>query len=294
MVIRVDRHTRGRIVSVSVHGVVSRLQLFALGLTRGQIDALQAAGTLWPLFPGVYAVGRPQVTQEGWWLAAVLACGEGAQLSHQDAAALRGLRRKSSGRIHVTVPRVGTQRASGLQIHLSRTLHPDDLDVVDGVPCTGPERTLLDLCDTAPLGDVERAVEVAYRDRLLRVEHLHRQRYAPGRRCRKLERALRVEVSRARSPDERAFLRLVAAAGLPKPLCNVWVPEFQVELDALWPDHRLAVEVDSRFHDTPHARERDARKDRLVSGSGIDVLRVRRPQFPTFIASELAARLTRG
>jgi hypothetical protein len=282
-----------RIVSVARHGVVGRLELLAMGVAPGTIDWLVQRGFLWSLFPGAYAVGRPEVSQHGRWRAAVLACGEGAVLSHQDAAALRQLGPRMSGPTHVTVPRVGTQRSRGLRIHVSRTLHPDDVQEVEGIPCTGAERTLLDLCDSARLRVVEQAAETAYRDKLLRVEHLHRQRSARGRRLRKLERALRVTPGRERSGRERRFVREVAAAGLAAPLVNVWFPEEQVELDAYWPEHGLAVEIDSAFHDTPHAQERDARKDAVMRRRGIELLRVR-PPFGAFVATELRPRLAGG
>lgn len=278
-------------MSLSVHGVVARWELLAAGFGAGAIDVYLRSGTLWPVHRGVYAVGRPEIGRLGRWRAAVIACGPEAWLSHRDAAALLGLLADERRRIDVTVTRRGTQRAEGLDIHVTRWLDGRDTAVVQGIPCTGSERTLLDLADVVSSRALEAAAEVAYRERLLRVEYLHRQLNAVGRRRRKLARALRVEVRRTRSPLEDRFLAMVEAAGLPAPLVNVWMPAQAVECDAVWPDARLIVEIDSRFHDTPHARERDARKDEALRAAGWIVLRVRARDFASFIASELAPRL---
>jgi hypothetical protein len=278
-------------VTLAVHGVVARWELLEEGFSPGLIGSLVRDGSLWVVHRGVYAVGRPALTRRGRWRAAVLVCGRGAALSHRSAAALHRLRAGNRARMEVVVPHRGTHRAAGIDIHLTRNLHPDDVMVVDDVPCTTVERTLLDLADVLRFSDLERVAETAYRLRALRVEHLHRQLNAPGRRRRKLARALRVKARDTRSPHEREFLGLVAKTGLPQPLENVWFPGFEFEVDVLWPTARLVVEIDSSYHDTPHARERDARKDALLRGAGHTVVRIRRPQFASFIAGELPARL---
>ena len=274
-------------MSLAVHGVLARWELLEEGFSPGLIASLVRGGTLWTVHRGVYAVGRPELSERGRWRAAVLACGRGAVLSHRDAAALHELRRNGRQRIDVLVPHRGTHRAAGIDIHVTRGLEPGDVEVVDGIPCTSVERTLLDLADVVRSKELERAAEAAYRLRLLRVEHLHRQLNAAGRRRRKLARALRVEVRNTRSPHEREFLDLVAKTALPQPLENAWFPELELEVDALWPAARLAVEVDSSYHDTPHARERDERKDALLRGAGYTVVRLRRPRFASFVAGEL-------
>jgi len=280
-------------VSLALHGVVARWELLAAGFSAGVIDSLVRDGSLYVLHRGVYAVGRPEVTQLGKWRAAVIACGPDAALSHRSAAALQRLRAARGSRVDVTVRHRGTHRARGIAIHVTRTLRPEDVVLVDGIPCTAPERTLLDLADVLTLAELERVAEAAYRERVLRVVPLHRQLNAPGRRCRKLARALRVTVRNTRSKLERRFLSLVAETDLPEPLENVWFPELGVEVDALWPNARLVVEIDSRYHDTPHARERDERKDGLLRAAGYTVVRVRGAQFARFIATELP-RLVAG
>jgi very-short-patch-repair endonuclease len=282
-VTRIDRYTRGKIVSAARHGVVGRSALAEIGLTRGQIDGLVRDATLWPLFAGTYAVGRPDVSRQGRWLAAVLASGEGAVLSHLDAAMLLDLRPAGGTRVHVSVPRCGTQRAAGLVIHVTRTLTVDDVTELDGIPCTTAERAMLDCADVLRRSELERMAETGYRRRAFRTLHLHRQLAVRGRRLRKLARALRVEPRSTRSPLEDDFLDRAARAGLPKPLVNTWLPEHSIEVDVMWPERGLAVEIDSSFHDTPHAAERDAHKDAVLERLGYTVIRVRQPGFDALI-----------
>ena len=267
--------------------------MLALGLTHGQIDGLVKDGTLWVLYPGTYAVGRPDVSQRGRWLAAVLACGRGAVLSHLDAAALHDLRPGGHRRVDVSVPRRGTQRAAGLRIHVTKTLTTEDVDEVDRISCTRPERVLLDCADVVNLATLERMAETGYQRRIFQTLHLHRQLSVPGRRTRRLARALRVEPRSTRSPDEDDFLARLQRAGIEPPLVNTWFPEHEFEVDLLWPHRRLAVEIDSSFHDTPHARERDARKDAILRSLGYEVVRVRRGGFDALIR-RLLADLPRG
>src|SRR3954468_6489259 len=87
------------------HGVVALWQLLAIGLTASGVRTRVAAGRLHQIHQGVYAVGRPDVTIQGQWMAGRLRCGGGALLSHQSAATLHGLLNARGGRIHVTVPR---------------------------------------------------------------------------------------------------------------------------------------------------------------------------------------------
>src|SRR4051794_2489644 len=99
------------------HGVVARRQLLALGLTPRAIKHRMAAGRLHPVMRGVYVVGRPELTQHGRWMAAVLACGPGAALSHESAAQLWGIRRTRPGPIHVSIPASRRATVPGIVIH---------------------------------------------------------------------------------------------------------------------------------------------------------------------------------
>src|SRR5215208_26381 len=136
------------------HGAISVQQLYALGLSSSAIGDRVTAGRLHRIHRGVYAVGHPNIGNEGRWMAAVLACGEGAALSHLSAAALRGmLSTKRTGHgmnwpgpIDVTVAgNGGRARRKGIRIHRSLTLSPADLTLRAGIPVTNPARTLQDL-----------------------------------------------------------------------------------------------------------------------------------------------------
>jgi very-short-patch-repair endonuclease len=259
------------------HGVVSAAQLRALGLTARGIEVRLRARRLFRLHRGVYAVGHTALTSPGRDLAAVLACGPGALLSHRSAARRWGLLRSSSPRIEVTAPRARKPRP-GIVVHRSRSLVPDDAATVDGIPVTGVARTLVDLAEVVDAGRLERALNEAEvlqlfdLDALLAtLERLHGRRGA--RRVRRALAAYIPEPRFTRGEAERRFLRLCSEHGLPAPETNTWIGE--QEVDAYWPDARLAVEVDSRiYHATSRAFEEDRRRDRGLAALGIQVNRV--------------------
>ena len=207
-----------------------------------------ADGRLRIVHRGVYALGP--LDQRGRWLAAVLALGLRAVLSHQSAAMLHALRETSRSAIDVTVE-VHARRRRGIDVHLSRTLHPDDRTEVDGIPVTSVSRTLLDLAGTLPTTQLRRAYEQAEQNRSLDANALasllERSR---GRRGSAALRALLhydpSPATEARSELEIAFLDLVREAGLPTPQVNVLVEGFLV--DAYWPTARLVVELQSYAH----------------------------------------------
>lgn len=138
------------------HGVVSRAQLDALDLGRGAIEHRLDEGRLHPLHRGVYAVGHRVVSRQGRWMAAVLAMGPGAVLSHRSAAALWGLRTTARARVEVTVP--GPRRSRpALEVHRAR-LAADEVTLERGIPVTTASRTLLDLAAVVGSRQMERAV----------------------------------------------------------------------------------------------------------------------------------------
>src|SRR4051794_33569487 len=89
------------------HGVVARWQLVAMGVPPRTVDRWIAAGRLHAVHRGVYAVGHRRLTQHGLWMAAVLACGQDALLSHRSGTALWGLLATTAANIDVTVPSRG-------------------------------------------------------------------------------------------------------------------------------------------------------------------------------------------
>src|SRR4051794_13840391 len=148
-------------------GIVTLGQLSALGLTPDARKRRIEQRRLVPLHRGVYAVGHSEVTERGWFRAAVLACGEGACLSHLAAARLLGLWEREVRRIDVTVPKTRRPRASGVAIHRASLTSPYDVAHVRGIPCTSASRTLIDIAHTPALDAV---FERAERRRLIRPE----------------------------------------------------------------------------------------------------------------------------
>jgi hypothetical protein len=144
------------------HGVVATRQLAALGLTRDAAAKRARAGRLHRLHRGVYAVGHPILTANGHRMAAVLACGPGAALSHASAAALWELRATTATRIDVSVREAGGRaKRPRVRIHRVPSLRDDELTEKDGIRVTTPARTLLDLAAQLPRRALERALDQA-------------------------------------------------------------------------------------------------------------------------------------
>jgi len=231
-------------------------------------------------------------------MAAVLACGPGAVLSHRDAAALWGLRQTSRTKVDVIAARsVGSR--PGIDVHRVRSLHPEDCTIHDGIPVTTVARTLLDLAEVVRPRETERAFDEAERLRLLDLVALEVTcGRAHGRHGLKVLRPLlddrRPSLVDTRSPLERRFLPFCRGHGVPLPVVNVAIGEFTV--DALWSKHRLIVELDSyEFHGkTRAAFERDHARDAALLLAGYRVVRVtwrRLEREPERVAGELRALL---
>jgi predicted transcriptional regulator of viral defense system len=257
------------------HGVVSRGQLAELGLGRGAIDWRLAEERLLQVHRSVYAVGHRALAQRSWWMAAVLAAGPGAALSHRSAAALWDLRRGGPSRIEVSVGRQRRPR-SGITVH-HVPLPPDETTVVDGIPVTTVARTLLDLAGVLPQPQLERAIERAealrYADSPSLDALLHRYPTRPGTRTLRQIRARGITPTFTRSELEDRFLAFADAHGLPRPETNVWLGD--IEVDFLWRAERLIVELDGReTHLTAAAFERDRARDRALQAAGWRVVRI--------------------
>ena len=249
-------------------GVVSRAQLLAAGLTHAKIGERVRRGRLLRLHRGVYAVGHARLRAEGHWLAAVLAAGPGAVLSHRDAAGLHGLRPANHLRVDVSTA-AHPRSLPGVQIHRTRSLDARDATIVAGIPVTTVARTLVDLAGVVPHDHLAKAIRQAEAMRtfdLRAVESaLARTRTRNGRGHRALREAIAehaaLGLSATDSVLEDAFLRLLRRHGLPRPRVNALVERFRV--DAHWPAHRLIVELDgwAHHHDRgafQRGRERDA------------------------------------
>jgi very-short-patch-repair endonuclease len=275
------------------HGVVGRRQLLALGFREEAIKLRLAAGRLSTLHQEVYAVGHRRVGQRGRWWAGVLAYGDGALLSHRSAAEIWGFGRQRRA-VEVTAPsgRQGLDRRTGIWIHRCR-LDPEDRAVRDGIPVTTVARTLFDLAEVDDESRLRHAWEEADRLHLLQlrvVEEVSERGY--GRRALKPIRRLLTEArapSRTRSPLEERFQDFIAAHRLPPPATNVTVLDHEV--DALWPQARLVVELDSwEYHRHRAAFERDRARDPKLLLAGYRTIRITHRRLDNE-ASALAAQI---
>jgi very-short-patch-repair endonuclease len=264
------------------HGVVSLAQLEALGVSERRARSWVERGRLQRIHRGVFALGDRVLRPEGHWMAAVLACGPAAVLSHFSAAALRDLRATAAALIDVTAPGRRGRSRRGIRIHSARALCADECGIVAGIPCTSVARTLLDLAGALDGRELERVCERAAHIEELDVYDLNRLllRHARRRgvaRLRCILEAWDPDLARTRSELEALFLRTLIEAGLKRPLVNrtVETPGGAFEVDFQWPGARLIVETDgARYHDNPLARARDASRDRLLAAAGWTVRRL--------------------
>lgn len=267
-------------VAARQHGVIARGQLLGLGYTAKQIRRRLENRRLHSLHRGVFAVGRPEVSREGRWLAAVLACGKGALLSHRSAAALWELGEWEQSRIEVTIPAGSMRKRPGLWIH-RRELLLRDCVVHNGVPVTSPVRTLLDLATCLPRGRLERAVNEAANRDLVNPEGLRAalEDYAGRRGVRQLRKLLDHQTFRlTRSELERRFLPLARDAGLPDLEAGARLNGFEV--DFYCPSLGLVIETDGlRYHRTPAQQARDRLRDQAHTAAGLTPLRFTHAQI---------------
>jgi very-short-patch-repair endonuclease len=283
------------------HGVVAQRQLIALGLSQRAIERRLESWRLRLVHREVFAVGHSRLSQQGRWLAAVLAYGEGALLSHRSAAALWGISRPWAPAVDVTAPtgRQGIRRREKIWIHRGR-LDPEDRVVRAGIPVTTVARTLFDLAEFASLKRLESAWEEADRLNLLQLRAVEGVcERGHGRRALKPIRRLLIEARAAmitRSPLEDAFAAFCREHSLPMPAFNTTVLGYEV--DALWPAQLLAAELDSwEFHRHRAAFERDRARDAALQVAGYRTLRItdrRMNNEASALASELRALLGRS
>lgn len=298
-----DVQTRGKPIDAVIaasanrqHGVVSRRQLLESGVGREAIQHRLEMGRLHRVHRGVYAVGHSILTQDGTRMAAVLASGPGAVLSHRAAMAHWGLR--ASGWLEVTVARSHRQ-LPGIRIHLL-PLPEDEVTTERGVPVTTVPRTLFDLATVLPRYQLERVMHEAEVQRLnhtLSVPDLVRRH--PRRKGAATIRAILAKGIRVtRSELESQFLAFVNKVRLPAPEVNValFVAGRWLECDCLWRSARVIVELDGRAtHDTPRAFESDRVRDRILMARGWRVVRVTWRQLhhePEALAYDLRTLLT--
>ena len=279
--------------------VVARWQLLELGLGADAIDHRLGSGRLFRLHRGVYAYGRPDIPQRGRWLAAVLACGEGALLGYTSAGALRGIAGVGGRVTEVTSTRRPARSDPLIAHHTTRSLDTEDRDIVDGVPVTSLPRTLVDLATILSTHGLRDAFEEADRLNLLQLDSL---RAACSRaRGRRGIGTLRALIQEASVPDptkgafEMRFRHFCRDHALPAPKVNAQALSYTV--DVLWREQRLIVELDSWEH---HGKQRtafesDRDRDAKLMVAGYRVLRLtwrRLGREPSVVAAELRALLT--
>lgn len=272
-------------------GVVSRAQLLAAGLTERQIDGRLARGSLHRIHRGVYFVGHPVPVSLGPQMAALLAAGPGAVLSHRSAAELHGLLPPlPETAIDVTVP-TQRRRRRGVRVHRHR-LVTSEMTHRAGLPVTTVARTLRDLASFLSEHELERAAAEAEVRGLIVAADLCS---GPGSGSRRLDAVLQAGPALTRSEAERRLLALVRGARLPPPRVNSRVGRYEV--DFCWSDHRLIVEVDGfAYHGSRAAFERDRIRDADLQEAGYRVLRLTWHQLtaePIRVVARLARTLSR-
>jgi very-short-patch-repair endonuclease len=275
------------------HGVVTRAQLLALGFSPQGVKHRTSAGRLHPVWRGVYAVGRPQLTHHGIWMAAVLCCGQETVLSHGSAAALWKIGQESPAAIEVSIPARLTRRRPGIHVRRRSVLRPEDLTRRDGIPVTTPVCTLIDLAARLGRDDLEAAINEADKRSLTDPESLRAALDLITRRpgVAALRRTLdRRTFKLTDSELERRFLSLVRRAGLPLPETGRHLNGFKV--DFYWESLGLVVETDGlRYHRTPAAQSRDHTRDQAHGVAGLMPLRFTHAQVryrPDYVCATLA------
>jgi very-short-patch-repair endonuclease len=223
------------------NGVISRIQLLAFGFTDQAIRHRLARGRLRRIYPGVYAVGQLPFTRQGEWIAAQIACGETAALSE------------------------------GIVLHrrtaLRTTTH-------DGIRVTTPPQTLIDLARNWPTPRLEQAIGEADLRRLVTLKALRTEAKRAGRPAAALRAVIeRLTFRVTQSELERAFLRVVAKAGLPLPDTQTRFGEMRVDFH--WPATGLVVEADdARFHANAIQQQQDRKRDQAHIRAGRIPMRV--------------------
>lgn len=255
------------------HGVIARWQLLELGINDQGIQHRLSRGRLHRVGRGVYAIGRPELTREGMWMAAVLVCGPRTVLSHHSAAALWGIGTEGD-QIDVSVPASSSGNPPRVRVHRRTRLEGEEVDRHRRVPVTGIVRTLVDLAIDLQPARLERAISEADKLGLIDPEtlrgELERYRGQPG--ARRLREILDRRTFRLTESDlEQRFLKLVRDLGLATPLTQQYLNGFRV--DFYWPDLGLVVETDGlTYHRTPAQQARDRLRDQAHTAAGLTPL----------------------
>lgn len=259
------------------HGVVSRQPLLDAGITDHQIRSRVQSGRLHQIHRGVYLVGHRVATAHARDMAALLACGDCAALSHFSAANLwQLLPYPATAPAWVTIPLGRDTRRPRIKIHRTN-LEPQDIQRRHGLALTSPARTILDVSSLLDPYELERVVsEATYRRQLTEAELRAQLKRSPRKRgVASLRQILDLPGGprRTRSPAEQRLLRLLRSAGISGFETNAHV--YGYEVDVLWREAQLAVEVDGYdAHSGRIAFERDRLKIATLNAHGITVMPV--------------------
>jgi hypothetical protein len=268
---------------------VAHRQLLALGFSGSAIHRLVLAGRLHPIHRGVYAVGHAALSSNGRFMAAALAGGPDALISHRSAAALHALLSDSRAVIDV-VAATHRRGQKGIVLHRGRSLEGS---TVDGIPVTTVARTLLDIAPQIPRRKLVYALEKAERLRVLDFTEFGRHHGHRGHKpLRQAMREIDPEAQFAHDGLERRFIAFCKRHGLQPPAMNAVVEGLTV--DALWAKQKLIVELDSwEHHKDRRAFEEDRRRGALLARTGFQVLRVTDRQLTEELAHTIEALLSR-
>ncbi len=264
------------------HGVVSRAQLLGAGLAGGAIDALVRRSRLRPVHRGVYLLGAlagPLEPPRAPEMAALLACGRDAVVSHRSAAGLWGLLPPPPGRapVDVLIPGRDRSRHRGLRARRVVDLSREDVTIREGIPVTTAARTLVDLAGTLAMRELEQALARADRKGLAGradvAAALSRRYRAKGAAALRELLASADAPAFTRSEAEERLLALVRSGGLPAPSANARIGA--IEVDFLWRGTGVVVEVDGfAHHRSRRSFEGDRIRDARLAAMGLRVVRV--------------------
>lgn len=279
--------------------IVTNEQLIALGCGRRVIAHWVNRGRLHAVFHGVYSVVLGDLPPLAREQAALLACGEGAVLSHHSAAFVWGLRSAHPWDVEVSVVGRYCSSRKGIRVHRIREIDRRELRRHDGLWVTSPARALLEIAATLPRDALADALGEGLAHRLLDRREIEAV-LGRNRPCRGAARlaALIADGSATtitRSRAEKAFLKLMLDSRLPRPEGNVKLDRF--EPDFMWRRERLVVEIDSyTFHGGPMSFDRDREKDLFLRDAGFDVIRFTRTHVvhePAMVLVRVAQALAR-
>jgi predicted transcriptional regulator of viral defense system len=278
------------LLAAGQEGVFTIEQIADCGLSASAVWSRTQTGRLHLVHRRVYSLAPPSLlSREGRWLAAVLACGPGAVLSHRSAAALHGLRPTERSGIDVTVPHRRGRKHQGIDIHRSITLTPQDVTVVGNIPCTTIARSTLDVAELIRPRQLERLFEQAEQEEVLDFRALQDQiDRNPTRlgaaRVQALMSEYQADMGATWSEVEADFKAMLKPTGVPMPQVNQFIVlddgEEAIRADFHWPAHRVVVETDGwKFHRTRGAFERNRRNDQRLTVAGFRVVRMTHRQI---------------